>query len=134
MTKPRPLNERIESAKTEIKQRESRLKALLQKQKTKERKERTHRLCQRGGFLECILPDTIPLSLEQFRGFLEKTLLTDYAQRKLREMQAQNSTPSTLSANGDPAKPHDGIPAPKPANTNPGGAMPETARTTKSSL
>ena len=77
------LNEQIELAQQEIRQRENRLKELLQKQKVQERKERTHRLCERGGYLESILPESVLLTAEQFKTFLDKTLLTDFARRNL---------------------------------------------------
>ena len=79
MLKTRTLADQIESAREEIRQRENRLKELVQKQKTQERNSRTRRLCERGGYLESILPNTIPLSLEQFKTFLNKTLKTDFA-------------------------------------------------------
>jgi len=92
MSKLRPLDERIESAREEIKQKENRLKELLQRQKAKERTDRNHRLCQRGAHLESILPDTIPLTFEQFKAYLNKTLLTEYANRILRELSAENAS------------------------------------------
>ena len=54
------------------------LKELLQKQKVQERKERTHRLCERGGYLESILPEYVSLTAEQV-----KTFLTDFARQTL---------------------------------------------------
>ena len=83
MATKKTLNEQIESAQVEIRQRENRLKELLQKQKVQERKERTHRLCERGGYLESILPESVLLTAEQFKTFLDKTLLTDFARRNL---------------------------------------------------
>ena len=83
MSTKRTLTEQIESAQNEIRQRENRLKELLQKQKVQERKERTHRLCERGGYLESILPESVSLTAEQFKTFLDKTLLTDFAKQTL---------------------------------------------------
>ena len=91
MSTRKPLSEQIEAAQAEIKQKENRLKELLQKHRAQERKERTHRLCERGGYLESILPETIPLTDEQFKSFLDKTLLTDFARRILNGLAAQGS-------------------------------------------
>ena len=83
MSKPKSYVDQIELAREEIRQRENRLKELLQKQKDLDRKARTHRLCERGGYLESVLPDTIPLTLEQFKAFINKTLTTDFASKTL---------------------------------------------------
>ena len=90
MATKKTLNEQIESAQIEIRQRENRLKELLQKQKVQERKERTHRLCERGGYLESILPESISLTAEQFKSFLDKTLLTDFARQTLAGLTEQD--------------------------------------------
>jgi len=90
MATKKTLNEQIELAQQEIRQRENRLKELLQKQKVQERKERTHRLCERGGYLESILPESVLLTAEQFKTFLDKTLLTDFARRNLISLTEQD--------------------------------------------
>ena len=95
MSKSRPIDERIETAKEEVRQKENRLKELLQQQKTQERRDRNHRLCERGGYLESILPDTIPLTLDQFKTYLNKTLMTDSANKILHGLAAENPTTGT---------------------------------------
>ena len=67
--------EKIESIKTEITQLENQRKRLLQAEKEQERKDRTRRLCKRAGLMESMLPDTISLTDEQFKIFLEKTII-----------------------------------------------------------
>ena len=96
MSKTRTLADQIESAREEIRQRENRLKELVQKQKTQERNSRTRRLCERGGYLESILPNTIPLTLEQFKTFLNKTLKTDFADKILQLLAADNTAADTV--------------------------------------
>ena len=91
MSTRKTLNEQITAAQEEIRQREARLKEMMQKQKEQDRKARNHRLCERGGYLESILPDTIPLTAEQFKTFLDKTLLTDHARRTLHNVTAPDS-------------------------------------------
>ena len=95
--------ERINNIENEIRQLENQRKQLLQQHKEQERKERTHRLCKRGGLLESILPDTITLTDEQFKMFLEKTLLNDNAHKMFDSIAAQTTvtviTKSTGTAN-----------------------------------
>ena len=89
MTNRRTLDERITAAKEEVAQKEARVKALLQQQKTQERKDRTHRFCVRGGKLEKLLPALAVLTEEQFETFVQKTLLTGFAEKVLRGLVPQ---------------------------------------------
>ena len=92
--------EKIESIQTEIVQLENQGKRLLQAEKEQERKDRTERLCKRAGLLESLLPDTIPLTDEQFKTFLEKTILTEHSRRILDGLTARNiPIPASNSAN-----------------------------------
>ena len=75
--------EKIESIQTEIKQLENQRKRLIQQQKEQERKDRTKRLCKRAGLMESMLPETITLNDEQFKSFLEKTLLNESSRKAL---------------------------------------------------
>ena len=43
------------------------------------------------GLLEKLLPDTIPLTEEQFQTFLEQTVLTEHSRRILDGLTAQNA-------------------------------------------
>lgn len=88
--------EKIASIEQEIKQLKERQKQLQQQHNLQERKDRTKRLCKRAGLLESMLPDTIPLTDEQFKTFLEKTVLTDMASKILAEI-ASNPIPSIPS-------------------------------------
>ena len=83
--------EKIASIEDEIKQLENKKKRLIQEQKEQERKDRTHRLCKRMGLFEKLLPDTIPLTEEQFQTFLEQTVLTEHSRRILDGLTAQNA-------------------------------------------
>jgi hypothetical protein len=83
--------EKIESYKTEIEQLENKRKKLIQEEKAQERKDRTRRLCKRMGLFESLLPDSIPLSEEQFKIFLEKTIITDHSRRILDGLAKQNT-------------------------------------------
>ena len=104
--------ERIEAAKIEKAQKDAEIKRLMQQQKAEERKARTHRLCERGGIVEKLLPDLARLDKEKFDTFVQKTLLSGYAEKVLRglvlsegtdnaqensEKNTANSAPSTAT-------------------------------------
>ena len=84
--------EKITSIEEEIRQLENRRRQLVQEQKAQERKDRTKRLCRRMGLFESLIPDSIPLTEEQFKTFLEKTVAAEHGRRLLDEMTAQNAT------------------------------------------
>ena len=90
--------EKITSIEEEIKQLENKKKRLIQEQKEQERKDRTNRLCKRMGLFEKLLPDTIPLTEEQFKAFLEQTVMTEHSRRILDGLTAQNA--ATAPAQG----------------------------------
>ena len=92
--------EKIESLQEEIKQLENQRKRLLQEQKAQERKDRTRRLCKRAGLLESMLPGTIPLTDEQFKAFLEKTILSESASKLLSTLTAQIAATPTPQGTG----------------------------------
>ena len=83
--------EKIAGIEEQIQQLENQKKRLIQEQKAQERKDRTKRLCKRAGLLESLLPDTIPLTDEQFKTFLEKAVLSDYSRRILDGLRLQNA-------------------------------------------
>jgi len=92
--------EKIESIKIEIAQLENQRKRLLQAEKEQERKDRTKRLCKRAGLLESLLPDTIILTDEQFKIFLEKTIITEHSRRILDGLTARDvPNPASNHAN-----------------------------------
>lgn len=99
-------DEKIAEAKLKIEQEQNRMKQLIQKHKKEERNARTKRLCSRMGLIESMLPDTIPLSDEQFKIFLEKTVATEHSRRVLGELATQataaaaTQTAETASENG----------------------------------
>ena len=92
--------EKIASIEEEIKQLENKKKRLIQEQKEQERKDRTNRLCKRMGFIEKLLPGTIPLTEEQFKTFVEQTIATDHSRRILDGLTAQNAATAPEQAVG----------------------------------
>ena len=88
--------EKITSIEEEIRQLEIKRRQLVQEQKAQERKDRTKRLCRRMGLFESLLPDTIPLTEEQFKTFLEKTVAAEHSRRLLDELTAQNAATAAV--------------------------------------
>lgn len=82
-----------------VRQLENKKKRLIQEQKEQERKDRTNRLCKRMGFVEKLLPGTIPLTEEQFKTFVEQTIATEHSRRVLDGLTAQNA--ATAPAQGE---------------------------------
>ena len=102
--------ERIASIEEQIAQLSNQKKQLIQKQKQDERKARTRRLCSRHGLLESMLPDTITLTDEQFKTFLEKTTANDHGRRMLAKIVTQSGGKSNTEQT-KPA-PQGSVPAP----------------------
>ena len=64
--KPKP-----EAVREKIRQLENRQKILLNWKADAERKARTHRLIERGAILESVFPQTVPMTGEQVKAFLQ---------------------------------------------------------------
>ena len=107
-------NEKIMEAKAEKQKLQNRINILTQQQKKEERKARTKRLCERAGYMESILPDTIPLSDEQFKIFLNKTLLTSFSYDRLAEAKTMPAAPEKPKQTEQPVKPEPAKPAEPP--------------------
>jgi len=108
--------EKITSIEEEIRQLENKRRQLLQEQKAQERKDRTKRLCRRMGLFESLVPDTIPLTEEQFKTFLEKTVTTEHSRRILDGLTAHNAATSTIQ-DTEPAEQGNTPPDGKTAHT-----------------
>lgn len=63
-------------------------KALVEK----ERKERNHRLIERGAILESIIKDPLDFSNEEIKEIVEKALKTDTIQSYITEIRARHSS------------------------------------------
>ena len=124
----RPVSVRMDSVKARIEGLKNQQKQLENEQKQQERKARTRRLCSRAGLLESMLPETINLTDEQFKLFLEKTVANNFGRDKLKEVTAQpTAAPPLKTAAQDGEKPTpkatetaghtNAPPPPKTANT-----------------
>ena len=106
------------SIEKEIKQLENKKKRLIQEKKEQERKNRTNRLCKRMGLFEKLLLDTIPLTEEQFKTFVEQTIATDHSRRILDGLTAQNAATAPAQGAGTAGR----------GNTQPTAKAAHTAR------
>ena len=114
MAKRRTPEEQIEAARKELEQKQARLDKLLKDQKKQDDKARTHRLCKRGGKVEKLFPRLIEMSEEQFEMFVQKTLLTGYADKIINQiLSAPPAAPKLDEAAAKSAT----TPAAKPAGT-----------------
>ena len=68
------------------------------------------------GLFEKLLPDTIPLTEEQFKTFLEQTVLTEHSRRILDGLTAQNAATAPARGAGAASKGNT-LPAAKAAHT-----------------
>ena len=93
--------ERAEIIDEEIAQLLNRRKELMQQHREQERKERTKRLCRRMGLFESLVPESIPLTEEQFRTFLEKTVASPFGRGLLADLTAQNAVTPAASGKDD---------------------------------
>lgn len=119
---PKTKLEKIAGIEEEIRQLENRRRQLVQEQKAQERKDRTKRLCRRMGLFESLIPDSIPLTEEQFKTFLEKTVAAEHGRKLLDEMTAQN-TARAAAEGAETAAQGNTRPAAKTAHTaHEGGA------------
>ncbi len=87
---------KIAIAEAEILQLQNRTKEYRQKLKAQERNERTRRICQRGGYIEKVLKDTIALTDENFREFIDKTLTTKFSTNVLEEIKAKQENQTVV--------------------------------------
>ncbi|GHU94578.1 hypothetical protein FACS1894208_05880 [Clostridia bacterium] len=85
--------QKIEDIETQMEQMKNERDRLIAEQKVADRKARDHRVCQRGGYIESVLPEVIPFTFEQFKAFINKTLVTEFARRELTKIAAQSAEP-----------------------------------------
>jgi len=80
----RTIGEEIEIARTKKEQSENELKVLLNRKRDTERRERTHRLIERGAILESLVDGLDDLTNEQVQDLLIVALETEQARQHLR--------------------------------------------------
>ncbi len=108
--------EKLANIDEQMEQLANKRKLILQQHKAQERKDRTKRLCKRAGLLESLLPDTVTLTEEQFKAFLEQTVTTEESRCILAGMKPQDATADAQESAETAAQGHD-TPALHPAAT-----------------
>ena len=97
MTKPREktreeLQAEIEDGKKKIRQYENRSKMLDRRLAIEKRKERNHRLCSRGSFIESIVPELITMTDEDAQTFFRLALTSEPAREFLRKRAGETTS------------------------------------------
>ncbi|MDR1246627.1 MAG: DUF3847 domain-containing protein [Clostridiales Family XIII bacterium] len=90
--------QKIEDIESQMAQMKHDRDRLIAEQKAADRKARDHRVCQRGGYIESVLPEVITFTFEQFKEFIRKTLTTEFAKRELAKIAVQSAEPSEANA------------------------------------
>ena len=75
----------LELTQKKIRQCENRSKMLDRRLAIEKRKERNHRLCSRGGFIESIVPELITMTDEDAQTFFRLALTSEPAREFLRK-------------------------------------------------
>jgi len=109
----RPISVRMADVEERLEQLKNQKRQLEKEQSNEERKARTRRLCSRAGLLESMLPETITLTDEQFKSFLEKTVANNFGRDKLKEVLTQ----PTAEPKGETTPPSGEKPTPKASET-----------------
>ena len=78
-------NAEMELTQKKIRQYENRNKMLDRKLAIEKRKERNHRLCSRGGFIESIVPELITMTDEDAQTFFRLALTSEPAREYLKK-------------------------------------------------
>ena len=89
-------NAELERTQKLLQQYENRNKMLNRKLSTEKRKERNHRLCSRGGYLESLVPTLIDMSEQEARDFLYTAVFSGKTQEFLRK-RAEEATPKNYA-------------------------------------
>ena len=106
---PRKETDKLASIEERIKQLTKQKEEIEKKQKERNDKARTNRLCRRMGLLESMLPETITLTDEQFKTLLDRTIASPYGRKRLAEIQPpkveepSEETDETTPPNGEPS-------------------------------
>lgn len=88
-------NAELERTQQKIRQYENRNKMLDRKLAIEKRKERNHRLCLRGGYMESITPELIDMTDEEAKAFLRIILNSETAraflEKRAERREAENN-------------------------------------------
>ena len=85
-------NAELERTQKLLQQYENRNKMLNRKLSVEKRKERNHRLCSRGGFIESIVPELITMTDEDAQTFFRLALTSEPAREFLRKRAGETTS------------------------------------------
>ena len=85
-------NAELERTEKQLQQYENRNKILNRKLSVEKRKERNHRLCSRGGFIESIVPELITMTDEDAQTFFRLALTSEPAREFLRKRAGETTS------------------------------------------
>ena len=85
-------NAELELTQKKIRQYENRSKMLDRRLAIEKRKERNHRLCSRGGFIESIVPELITMTDEDAQTFFRLALTSEPAREFLRKRAGETTS------------------------------------------
>lgn len=85
-------NAELERTQKKVRQYENRSKMLNRKLSVEKRKERNHRLCSRGGFIESIVPELITMTDEDAQTFFRLALTSEPAREFLRKRAGETTS------------------------------------------
>jgi hypothetical protein len=106
--------EKIAEKNDKILKLQNEKKQIIQREKAKERRQRTSRLCRRHGLLEKFMPDLITITDAQFEAFVRTGINTSYENKRLGEIMDKGAEAAAVyiakchsedSANGDAEPP-----------------------------
>ena len=130
MAEKTKLQLQIEASEKRIQEEQQRLKLLEKKQTERDRKDRSHRLCKRHGYLESIIPDTINLTDEQFQDFVKQHIANKHGLAVIANLMGKAAQPNAAANTAAPAEPkpqNGGAPVPNGTGLNNGNHAPKNA-------
>jgi hypothetical protein len=89
----RPIDEQVQSVRDKIQELQNKEKRLINQQREADRKARTKRLIERGAIMESILPNSIPLTNDQFKALVEEMVASKPTAITLTNAIPQNTKP-----------------------------------------
>ena len=123
------LQQRIDESLSIIEKHQKAHDLLMAQFNEREEKDRVHRFCKRGGYVEKYIPELKTLTDKQFYSYVEKVMLTDDARLILMEISEETETPDEPKEDKTAGQ-DSGTAAPKPAEASAQQHIPSTSKPT----
>jgi len=95
--------EKLNKIEEQIRKLTNQQKMVAQQYKEEERRERTSRLCKRGGYIEKIFPDILKLTDTQSKQFFDLIFDSSFATARFKEILGDDSNNSASDASSAPS-------------------------------